>query len=84
MAGTVIEARKQNVLQAVFVICEFVPSIGKTKKAIQNEVDFQAFMTQLTNHELPKAQVAGPIMLPGGGLVPADMPLYIGKIEINI
>lgn len=44
LAGTVIEARKQNALQAVFVIYEFVPSSGKTKKAMQNEVDFQAFM----------------------------------------
>lgn len=66
------------------MICEFVPSNGRTKKAIQNEVDFQVFMKQLTSCELPKGQVAGPIMMPGGGLVPADMPLCVGKIEINI
>lgn len=84
VAGTVIEARKQEASQAVFVICEFVPSSGKTKKAMQNEVDYQAYLKQLIGLEVEKGQLVGPVMLPGGGLVPADMPLYIGKIEIRI
>jgi len=84
VAGTVIEAHKQEALQAVFVICEFVPASGKTKKAMQNEADYQAFLKQLVGMEARKGKLIGPILLPGGGMVPADIPLYFGKIEINI
>lgn len=84
VAGTVIEARTQEALQAVFVICEFVPATGKTKKAKQNEADYQFFLKQLVGIENQKGKLIGPIILPGGGMVPADMPLYIGKIEIEI
>ncbi|AIQ37188.1 hypothetical protein R50345_22635 [Paenibacillus sp. FSL R5-0345] len=84
MAGTVIEAHKQEASQAVFVICEFVPASGKTKKAMQNEADYQAFLKHLIGREIMNGELYGPIMLPGGRLIPSDMPLYVGKIEIEI
>lgn len=43
VAGVLIEAAAQEAAKAVLVAHEFVPATGKTKKAIENDVDWQSF-----------------------------------------
>jgi hypothetical protein len=82
IAGTLIEASRQKAVQAVFIVHEFLPSGGQySRKAKQNEVDLQRFVQLLTGKLLTVGQLIGPIIVPGGGLVPKDIPLFIGKIQ---
>lgn len=84
IAGTLIEAVNQNAKQAIFIIHEFLPYGKSSKKAKQNEEALQLFIKQLTGKSLTTRELIGPLYLPGGGFVPKDLPLYIGKIETAI
>ncbi|NGQ95118.1 hypothetical protein G3578_08055 [Brevibacillus sp. SYP-B805] len=85
-AGTLIEAKNQHASHAVLVIHEFVPSTGKTELAKQNEQDLAAFLERLSNggQQLTAGALCGPFHVPGGGRIPSDIPLYIGKIETDM
>jgi hypothetical protein len=86
VAGTLIEARNQAAKVAVFVMYEFIPPKGKSEKAIQNEKDVNKFVMLLSdNKEAVKLEkLMGPFRVPGGGRIPADIPLYIGKVETQM
>ncbi|MDF2653266.1 MAG: hypothetical protein K0Q73_9071, partial [Paenibacillus sp.] len=84
IAGTLIEAKNQNAVQAVFIIHEFVPFGKVSTKSKQNEEALQSFVKLLTGNALTPRQLVGPISVPGSGNVPKDIPLYIGKIETVI
>lgn len=86
VAGVLIEAAAQKASLAVLVVHEFVPATGKTQKAIENDIDWQSFTRLIASGSILAGQLHGPITVPGGGKVPNDIPLYIGKIEslINI
>ncbi len=85
-AGTLIEATNQNASHAVLVIHEFIPSTGKTDKAKQNEQDLAAFIEVLSDgrQTLAIGELIGPFHVPGGGRIPSNIPLYIGKIEAEL
>lgn len=82
-AGTLIEATNQNASHAVLVIHEFIPSTGKSVQAKQNEQDLAAFIELLSDgrQTLTIGELIGPFHVPGGGRIPSNIPLYIGKIE---
>ena len=86
-AGTLIEAKKRGASTAVLVIYEFVPAGGKTDKAAQNERDLAAFIARLSGG-MPAAfapgRLFGPFHVPGNDRIPADIPLYIGKVEMIV
>lgn len=83
VAGTLIEARNQEASVAVLVIHEFVPVGGKGDKARENEKDLEVFIERSSDglHTLPSSKLIGPFHMPGGGKIPSNIPLYIGKIE---
>jgi hypothetical protein len=85
IAGTLIEAKNLGATKAVFLVHEFIPKIGKSKKALQNEIDLMQFFQLLTNRQnISLGKLIGPLNIPGGGLVPSNIPLFIGKIESGI
>jgi hypothetical protein len=81
VAGVLIEAAAQEASTAVLVIHEFVTVAGKAQKALENDSDWLSFTRLLTGDCIQSGQLNGPITVPGGGYVPNDIPLYIGKIE---
>ena len=83
VAGTLIEAKNQGASVAVLVVHEFVPEGGKSDKARENEKDLVAFIERLSEglHTLFLNRLIGPFHVPGGGKIPSNIPLYIGKIE---
>lgn len=86
VAGTLIEAKNQGAAQAIFIIHEFVPTKGKSVKSKQNGRDLQSFISELTEgkESIEEGKIIGPLQISGGGKVPAEIPLYIGKIETTI
>jgi hypothetical protein len=80
VAGTLIEAVNQEAIQAVFVIHEFVPRRGKSAKAMENDNDLKSFVNLLSGDDQETNRLIAPLFVPGGGKIPSDIPLYIGKI----
>lgn len=86
-AGTLIEAKKRNKTQAVFVIYEFVSSKLDQKKVKENDDDFKSFIKtfpELKGASIEAGKLFGPIQVPGGKFVPGDIPVLIGKVTTNI
>lgn len=81
VAGTLIEAKNHKANQAIFIVHTFLPFGKQSKKAKQNDSDFQTFMQCLTGASIQPNQLVGPVFVHGGGLVSGDIPLYIGKLE---
>lgn len=51
-------------------------------KLQQNRTDWTTFVRafpELTNRDVDKNQILGPISVPGGGRVPNYIPLYLGS-----
>ena len=83
VAGTLIEASKQEATQAVFVVHEFLSAGTDPEKAALNAQDLERFVRTLPGGaaaELRHGQLGGPIMVPGGEFVPVHLPLFVGKV----
>lgn len=81
IAGTLIFAAEQMAAAAVFIVYEFDGSSCSEQNLTRNAADLDAFVKALSpaaTHIEP-GQIAGPFRVPGGGRVPSDIPLFIGK-----
>ncbi|MBI5764264.1 MAG: hypothetical protein HZA51_12150 [Planctomycetes bacterium] len=86
-AGTIIEAKRREAVQSVFMVCEFVRANSNQEIRQQNHRDFEAFIRSFTGFEttdVRPGQLLGPINVPGGEFVPAGIPAYIGKVTVNL
>jgi hypothetical protein len=87
-AATLIEAQKQGAHVAVFLVHEFLSSRLKPKNVQRNQCDWNSFVTKLFRNQAPPAttepRMIGPLSVPGGGLVPSSIPLYVGKIQSRL
>jgi hypothetical protein len=93
LAGTLIEARRRFVGQAVFVVHEFTSLSGPpggyvgTSRTVlaRNAEDWAAFLRALgASPEVEDFQLVGPLFAPGGALVPADVPFFLGKVTRDL
>jgi hypothetical protein len=87
IAGTLIEAKNRGAVQAVFIVHEFVPIKGRSIKAVQNDHDYSDILKLLCSnkkHEDITEALYGPLSVPGGGYVPSDIPLDLGKITSSM
>lgn len=88
MAATLIEAKKRNARQAGFVIHEFLSKSTNPKNVARNAADFEAFRSLFgranANNEAPYESWTGPIYVPGGEFVPCNIPIFIGKVSIQL
>jgi hypothetical protein len=86
LAGTLIEARRRFVDQAVLLVHEFTSRSGPggyvgTNKAglARNADDWAAFIRALHSSPADGGALVGPLFIPGSEVVPAEMPFFLGK-----
>lgn len=79
VAGTLIAASERRARRALFLIHEFLGST-RQENVERNAADFEAFVRRLGwKGEVGAGWIAGPLEVPGGGRVPSDVELFIGK-----
>jgi hypothetical protein len=81
IAGTLIFAKEHKATAAVFVVLEFDGPSCSPQKLTDNAADLDAFVLALSPAATPirAGQIVGPFFVPGGGRVPANLPLFVGK-----
>jgi hypothetical protein len=82
-AATLIEARQLDAQVAVFVVYEFqAPAAVEAR----NARDWKAFLDAMSaTGQRPSATgLSGPYRVPGGGRVPGDIPLLLGKVKARV
>ena len=86
-AGALIAARRHDADTAIFLVHEFISDRLNTVKLATNHNDWQSFLAALLLdsgiHSHPEGAV-GPVRVAGGGRVPSDIPLYLGKIQTHL
>lgn len=88
LAGVLAEAKKQDAKTAIFVVQTFISTEIDIKKHAQNQVDMNKFVEYLSKGQ-HKIIHNGDLLhigkLSGNDeLIPRDVELYIGKIDIKI
>jgi hypothetical protein len=85
LASTLIEAHNRHCDAALFVVHEFLSERLRLKNVQRNGKDWLRFTEALGINGSGNPKAAwGPIYVPGGGFVPADIPLYGGKIQTQL
>ena len=87
VAGALIETRKQNAEVSLFIVHEFLSSEVNQEKVQENLKDLVTFIQLLpgcSKVEIKEQQLIGPIQVPGGEFVPADIPIYLGKVSRKV
>ena len=82
-AASLIEARRRDATLAIMVVHEFVqPAAVNPRRLERNAKDLEQFVHVLwpAGSAWKPGQLTGPISVRGGGLVPSDVPLLIGKV----
>ena len=88
LAGTLVEARRFNAAAAVLLVHEFSTPETDPRKQRQNASDLESFVARLG--AAPRttsdqgAWLAGPFAVPGNTHLPADIPVYVGKLSTRI
>jgi len=86
-AASLIEADARDAECGVLLVHEFI-SVGLSNlKLEQNAKDWAAFvkaLPQLAEATVQTNQICGPQWVPGGGRVPATIPLYLGKLVTRL
>ena len=83
-AGALIAAKGHSSDVSVFLVHEFISDRLNPAKLERNKTDWQAFVNTLVpDHAIVfyASSAIGPIQVPGGQFVPADIPLYLGEIR---
>ena len=65
----------------MFVVLEFHGPSCSAQYVRRNAADLDAFVSALAPAATPiqAGQIVGPFWVPGGGRVPAHIPLFVGK-----
>ena len=87
LAAALIEAKEQKVSQAVFLVHEFHSKGLDQQKLEQNHRDLQRFIQVLLKNPdftLSSGSLVGPVSVAGGEFVPAGLPLFIGKVTVQL
>ena len=87
LAGTLIEAKKQQADIAVFVVHEFICSETRPANIARNKADFTEFIRSfagLSRVPVEAGKLISGIRVPGGPYVPSDRLVFIGKVVTNL
>lgn len=82
-AASLIEAANREAQAAVFVVHEFLSQELDPEKVEHNARGFSSFVRffpELSASEPLHGELLGPVRVPGGKFVPADVDLLIGKV----
>lgn len=81
IAGTLIAATDHGARRALFLVHEFLAATDR-RNVERNATDLEAFVRRLGwKGEIGAGRIAGPFRVPGGGRVPSDVELFIGKVQ---
>ena len=81
VAATLIAAAERRAQKALFLVHEF-PAAGDPVRLERNAADLAAFVRRLGGDaDGPSGRIVGPFEVPGGGRVPDDVQLFVGKAE---
>jgi hypothetical protein len=85
-AAGLILACEQAASAAVFAVLEFLGPSCSPRNLRRNASDLNAFIQALFPGASPlvPGQLVGPFSVPGGGLVPSGIPLFIGKASRQV
>lgn len=83
-AATLIEADQRNCVDAAFIVHELVSIETNAKSLLSNATDWENFTNLFTTDKPIHGQMMGPFIVPGGGAVPSDVRLWIGKVQTAI
>jgi hypothetical protein len=87
VAGTLSEARIQNINKAFFIVQTFVSDESNLNFLKRNKNDLNYFIDYLTHSqctEIKEGELIGPIRVPGNEFIPGNVDLWIGKYQISI
>jgi len=87
VAGSLIEAGKRGASLAVFAVHEFLTDKTDQRRIDENTADFYRFVEVLPgmgNASIEVGKLVGPVEVPGGGLTPRGIPLFLGKASIDL
>ena len=81
-AAALIEARNCDAAAAVLLVHEFLSPSLNEKRLATNEKDFENWLAALRPWMSGESRpgLEGPFLVPGDGRIPADMPLYLGRL----
>jgi hypothetical protein len=83
-AGALISAKQHGADVAIFLVHELVSDRLNHVKVASNESDWRSFVAALLpdgGGQFDPEHAVGPLRVAGGGRVPSDIPLYLGKIQ---
>lgn len=86
-AATLIGAKENDAELGLFLVHEFWSSSLDSDKFVQNGTDWENFVhafPELAVAQFGKNQILGPVLVPGGGRVPDDVALYLGKLVTEL
>lgn len=86
-AATLIEAKNSEAAMGLFLVHEFRSESLNRKRLRRNDADWQKFIhtfLELATASCEKNQILGSVSVPGGGRVPDSVPLYLGKLVIEL
>jgi hypothetical protein len=83
-AGALISAKQHGADVAISLVHELVSDRLNRVKVASNENDWRSFVAALLpdrGGQFDPEHAIGPLRVAGGGRVPSDVPLYLGKIQ---
>jgi hypothetical protein len=87
LAGTLAYAAETQSTLAVFVVHEFVTNQTSDDKHAANAADLNLFLRRLSPDAgipLETGRLLGPLVVPGGSLVPTNIGVLIGKVVTDV
>jgi hypothetical protein len=83
IAGALVDAGERGCARAVFLVHEFRSVNLDAERVERNSDDLNGFVQALSRGAITAVRpgvLVGPLTVPGGGLVPTDVPLFVGKV----
>lgn len=83
VAGVLAESQRLGFARAALIVHEFRSAISDPRGLAANAADLQRFVRHLPGQahtEMGVGEFLGPISVPGGGMVPANVGLLIAKV----
>ncbi len=88
LAGTLADAKRLKATTAVLVVHEFITPETDSTKQRRNARDLDAFVARLGAASRSSSShgdwLAGPFAVPGNTHLPADIPIYVGKLRTTV
>lgn len=85
-AAAIVEARNCEAAFAVLLVFEFLSDGLNEKRVETNRKDYDNWLAALRPWAsgASVAGLEGPFLVPGSGQIPADLPLFVGRVSLRL